>query len=71
MRPGVVPGPGLEALEGGGGGNSDGWASLRAGCTLLSPRELLNCPFLSGLPDGCSGLRPPRPSSRGEGPCLE
>lgn len=36
-----------------------------------SAHELFNCPFLSGLPDGCSWLRPPRPSSRGEGPCLE
>lgn len=60
-RGGPRPGPG--GSEGGGGGSSGGWASLRAGCTLLRPHEFLNCPFLSGLPDGCSGLRPPRPSS--------
>lgn len=60
-RGGPRPGPG--GSEGGGGGSSGGWASLRAGCTLLRPHEFLNCPFLSWLPDGCSGLRPPRPSS--------
>lgn len=66
VRPGG-PRPGPGDSEGDGGGNTDGRASLRAGCTLLRPHELLNCLFLSGLSDRCSGHWPPRPRSRGEG----
>lgn len=66
VRPGGLrSGPGDS--EGGGGGKSDRWASLRAGCTFLRPHELLNCPFFFGFPDGCSGHRPPRPRSWGRG----
>lgn len=63
----MAPRSGPGHSERGGGGKSDGWASLSAGCTFLRPHELFNCPFFSGFPDGCSGHRPPRPSSWGRG----
>lgn len=70
VRPGG-PRPGPGDSEGDGGGNIDGRASLRAGCTLLSPTSSSTASFSLGSRIGAGGIGPRGLDPGARGPCLE